>query len=287
MSKYTSGILFLATVTHGSQILDWSCGLSRAIQGYERLKSDPMKAIFAYVVILATWFGVLPATAQDRQVTVIELFTSQGCSYCPPADAFLRKLAEHDDLLPLALHVDYWDYIGWKDTFAQSVFTKRQKAYAHGFRAGSVYTPQMIVAGLDHAVGRDVMKIMDMLHHHRMQAKKLQLQVDRRAGGAQLSVQKLSGWALPATILIQLVHFLPEATVSVGRGENAGRVLPSTNVVTRIIALARWDGEKSVKIDLPLPLVPQGQRAAIIVQAATDKGYPGEILGALSLQEQS
>ena len=105
------------------------------------------------------------AAAESRPV-VVELFTSQGCSSCPPADAFLHELSQRDDVIALALHVDYWDYIGWKDIFAQPAFTKRQKAYAKAGGRRSVYTPQMIIGGQDHVVGTHEENASALIQQH-------------------------------------------------------------------------------------------------------------------------
>ena len=102
------------------------------------------------------------AVAQDRPAVLLELFTSQGCSSCPAADALFRDvLSKHSDLLTLSLHVDYWDYIGWKDSFAKRQFTTRQKTYAQRSGRKSVYTPQVIVNGQDHVVGSNATGIKD------------------------------------------------------------------------------------------------------------------------------
>ena len=102
------------------------------------------------------------AVAQDRPAVLLELFTSQGCSSCPAADALFRDvLSKHSDLLTLSLHVDYWDYIGWKDSFAKRQFTTRQKTYAQRSGRKSVYTPQVIVNGQDHVVGSNATAIKD------------------------------------------------------------------------------------------------------------------------------
>lgn len=245
-----------------------------------------MRSLFLIILTCAAWIGASPVAAQERQVTVVELFTSQGCSSCPPADGFLRKLAEYDDILPLALHVDYWDYIGWKDTFADATFTKRQKAYAYGFGTRSVYTPQMIVEGSDHVVGSDVVTAMDMIHHHQARPERLQLDIHTmKDGQRRLTVQNATDQTLPEVMLIQLVQFLPNAIVDVRQGENAGQRLPSTNVVTRIDVLARWDGARIARLDLPSPVAPQEQHAAIVVQAATEGGFPGQILAAIRLED--
>ncbi|HHB81142.1 MAG TPA: DUF1223 domain-containing protein, partial [Aliiroseovarius sp.] len=107
------------------------------------------------------------ARAQERPLVVVELFTSQGCSSCPPADALLARLAQRDDVLALSMHVDYWDYIGWPDTFAQPKNTERQKAYAHAAGMRSIYTPQMIIAGKDHVIGSKPMDVVDYIEMSR------------------------------------------------------------------------------------------------------------------------
>ena len=103
----------------------------------------------------------LPGAAQDSPV-VVELFTSQGCAACPPADALLGELARHEDVIALALHVDYWDYIGWEDVFARPEFTQRQHAYGHAAGSTVVYTPQMIVGGQERVVGVRPMAVADL-----------------------------------------------------------------------------------------------------------------------------
>lgn len=94
-----------------------------------------------------------PAASADEKTVVVELFTSQGCSSCPPADALLAELDKSADVIALALHVDYWDYIGWKDSFADPENTERQRGYARAAKARSIFTPQMVIGGVDHVIG--------------------------------------------------------------------------------------------------------------------------------------
>src|SRR6056297_1175836 len=122
----------------------------------------PVKTYFS-VFLAALVVMVSSAMAQERPV-VVELFTSQGCSSCPPADAYLHKLAAREDVIALALHVDYWDYIGWKDSFGKAAWSDRQHGYAKAAGRGMVYTPQMIINGTDHVVGnrpKDVEYLID------------------------------------------------------------------------------------------------------------------------------
>ncbi|MCK8464770.1 DUF1223 domain-containing protein [Aliiroseovarius sp. S1339] len=217
-------------------------------------------------------------------MTVVELFTSQGCSSCPPADALLGKLVEYDNILPLAMHVDYWDYIGWKDTFAKAAHTKRQKAYAYGFGTRSIYTPQMVIGGIDQAVGSHVVEVMDVIHRHQAKTPRVVLQTTTSdAGAPRLRVARMTHRALPGNILVQIVRFWPMAQVNISRGENAGLSITSTNVVTDIQGFGAWDGMETVEFDLPVPVAPEGQSAAIVLQTATKGGYPGEILAAIKL----
>lgn len=244
-----------------------------------------MRAIKTFVtgMFLSVTAGL--AQAGDRAVVVAELFTSQGCSSCPPADELLGELAHQPDILPLAMHVDYWDYIGWKDTFARPEHTKRQKAYAYAFGTKSIYTPQMVIGGIEQAVGSHVMKVMEILHQHQMAVGRVNLQ--RQADGAEqiVRVESTSNLPLPKVIYAQMVRFQPQATVAIKRGENAGRSITSTNIVTEIHALGQWDGTGEARFVLPDPVAPDGQSAAILLQAATPDGYPGEILAALALGE--
>ena len=123
-----------------------------------------MRAILAGLAV-AAGLSATAANAGDRPV-VIELYTSQGCSSCPPADALLNELAGRDDVIALAMHVDYWDYIGWKDIFANPAHTVRQRAYANADGQRMIYTPQMIVGGKDHVVGYKPMHLAKLIETH-------------------------------------------------------------------------------------------------------------------------
>lgn len=186
------------------------------------------------------------ATAQNGPV-VIELYTSQGCSSCPPADAMLHELAKRDDVIALALHVDYWDYIGWKDVFARPEFTQRQHGYAYAAQAEAVYTPQMVMNGQDRVVGSRTMQVMDLLQAHR--AKGLPMRVDLARDGDRVMITARSG--VPGEYLVQLVRYTPEQTVAIRKGENAGRELRYTNIVTSWAVIHRWDGAAALSLDAP------------------------------------
>ena len=214
--------------------------------------------------------GAAPAHAQDRPV-VVELYTSQGCSSCPPADRFLAELAARDDVIALALHVDYWDYIGWKDIFADPAYTQRQKDYARAVGARTVYTPQMVIGGQDHVVGLRPMQVIERIIAHGDQPALVRLSVAR--SGDALDIRAEAKPAAPDGMVVQLVRYDPEETVEIKRGENAGRVMTYTNIVTDWQALAEWDGDAPLSLSVTAP---GGAPAVVIVQAPG----PGPILAA-------
>ncbi|TNF23178.1 MAG: DUF1223 domain-containing protein [Rhodobacteraceae bacterium] len=202
------------------------------------------------------------AQAQDgASPVVVELFTSQGCSSCPPADRLLHQLAMRDDVIALALHVDYWDYIGWKDTFALPRHTARQKGYARAAGRRMIYTPQMIINGTDHVVGNHPMDVSDLIALHEARQQPVELEVVD-SGSGHLVTARAAG-AVEGEMRILLVDFEPVATVEILRGENAGQTLNHANIVRGWTELGRWDGagEYRARID-------DDGSAAVLVQAA-------------------
>ncbi|MCF8486760.1 MAG: DUF1223 domain-containing protein [Rhodobacteraceae bacterium] len=179
------------------------------------------------------------ATAQTHPV-LVELYTSQGCSSCPPADEFMAHLAKDPNVIALSLHVDYWDYIGWKDTFAAPQYTKRQKAYARAIGSRTIYTPQMIVAGQDRVEGNDPMEVSDKIRHHMTVQSPVQLSVVR--DGNQVLITAVRSDSDPAKMRVQLVRYISKKSVLIGRGENAGREVVYYNIVTSWQPIAEWDG---------------------------------------------
>ncbi len=226
---------------------------------------DPLGLL---AIVACTAFASLAAADEDQPV-VVELFTSQGCSSCPPADALLSELATKPDVLPLALHVDYWDYIGWTDLFGSAAFTRRQKAYARAAGERTIYTPQMIVGGADRVVGSRAMQIAELVQAHRISEQPVVLDVERRDGRAQIVAHPPRE---PGDdLLVQLVTYRPHERVAIHDGENAGEVLDYVNIVTDWRVLDTWDGRQPWRgeVDVSGP-------AAIIVQRVG----PGAILGA-------
>ena len=207
----------------------------------------------AFLITLAA-----PAAAQERPV-LVELYTSQGCSSCPPADAFLHKLASRDDVIALALHVDYWDYIGWKDSFARPEYTARQRAYAKVANRRMVYTPQMIINGTDHVVGTRPMDVKDLIRKHHGGASEVALSVAERQGKLEIDATAAAGTGGTATV--RLFRYLPQETVAIKRGENAGMSVNYSHIVTDMDVVANWDMRQPLDIDVPL----NGDLPAVIV----------------------
>ncbi|KMW57015.1 hypothetical protein AIOL_001973 [Candidatus Rhodobacter oscarellae] len=231
-----------------------------------------LRGLIAAAVFAVSSLGGM-AQAGERAV-VIELYTSQGCSSCPPADALLHELAQRDDVIPLALHVDYWDYIGWKDEFARPEHTTRQKAYAHAAGQRTIYTPQMIVGGRDHVVGYKPMRLAELIEQHRSLAQSVEITLTR--DGANLTVAAVRT-APTGQMVVQLVQYQPSASVSIRRGENKGRTLDYANIVTDWQVLDNWDGAE------PLSLQAEVDAAYPVVVLVQEPGA-GAILAAARLR---
>lgn len=203
-----------------------------------------------------------PATepAGERGPIVVELFTSQGCSSCPPADRLLSQLGDDsgDDVIALAFHVDYWDYIGWKDPFSSAQWSERQEAYARSLRTGRLYTPQLVVDGREHCVGskkRDVEALLDQARR-RGQGSRVQVVGEIAESKLQVAVAATVGGQLnrPLDLVVAIVEEGLETSVT--RGENAKRSLRNDHVVRRLQVVDRLGqgasrgGEHQVTVDL-------------------------------------
>ncbi|MBK1636189.1 DUF1223 domain-containing protein [Rhodovulum adriaticum] len=215
-----------------------------------------------------------PARAGDSPV-VVELFTSQGCSSCPPVDALIAELAKRDDVIPLALHVDYWDYIGWKDIFADPAHTMRQKAYAQVAGARSIYTPQLVVGGTDHIVGYRPMDLARVIESHAESDSPVSLSMTRDGKNVVITAQ--SEQRFDEDVVLQVVRYRPEASVEIKRGENSGRVLHYANIVEAWKAVARWDGAEPLIVTVETV---EGKPVVAIVQ----RPGPGPIIAAAQLR---
>ena len=227
-------------------------------------------------LVVAFWVSLGTFASAQQQPVVVELYTSQGCSSCPPADGLLAQLAERDDVIALAFHVDYWDYIGWKDQFADPAHTVRQRGYSRAAGKPSIYTPQMVIGGVDHVVGANAMKLADAINAHRSRAKPAA--VTMRRDGDKIMVSVNAEGRMPSGgAIIQVATVTPEETVDIRRGENAGRTLTYHNVVRRLVEVGTWNGRGTYRATIQ---VPDGVRVAVLVQGKAS----GPILGAAQLR---
>lgn len=215
-------------------------------------------AALTFGAMIQVWPNM--ARTQERLV-VVELFTSQGCSRCPPADALIGEISQWADVLPLSLHVDYWDFIGWKDNFALKSNTERQTAYAPRTQRRRLFTPLMVVGGVHMVEGYTPMEVVEHIGTHRKHNTGVRLAVEQT--GAELIIRAEAARALGVRATILLVTYSPQKRVLIERGENAGRRAVYTNVVTGWQVLSGWDGVNPLMLTHPAPT----QSAAILVQS--------------------
>jgi hypothetical protein len=217
--------------------------------------------------------ALLAGTAQaEARPVVVELFTSQGCSSCPPAEALLLDLAEREDVLALAFHVDYWDRLGWPDPYSSPEATARQRDYAGHLGEDQVYTPQIVVDGRQGMVGSRRAEVMAAIDAAAADpGTTIPLGLGREDGVLSVSIGAGQGAGRAL-----LVGFDLRADTTVPRGENAGRTILQANVVRSAEVIAEWDGQ-AVAFDRPMPL---GESAALILQS-----QDGRILGAAVVED--
>jgi hypothetical protein len=206
---------------------------------------------------------------------VVELYTSQGCSSCPPADAVLGELAQMPNVIALAFHVSYWDNIGWSDRFALPIAVRRQHRYAEVLGVSSVFTPQAVVDGRGSFVGSDKRRILEAMLEPR-DSIPITLQVDLSALTVTIPARSdRSGYE------VNLAAYLPEAQTRVGRGENSGRTLTEFNIVRQFRTLGTWSGREAV-FRVPLDAIPaDATRVAILLQRAEQGAVAGSATVAL------
>jgi len=241
--------------------------------------------LFAAVFALgAGTLGVTSALAGQARA-VIELFTSQGCSSCPPADRLLGQLAQDPSLIALSVPVDYWDYLGWKDTLALPVDSTRQRDYALARGDREVYTPQVVVNGMVHALGSDKAAIENAIAKTRRESDPLSLPVSVTVADGVITVGVPAATGSHRSGEVWLCPVTGKARVSIGRGENRGRTVVYHNVVRRWVKLGDWHGQAET-FRVKLKTLPDARfsiadidRAAALLQSGSAQ-RPSMILGA-------
>jgi hypothetical protein len=239
------------------------------------LRRHSAPALLVAGLLLAT---IVVARAEPR--ALLELFTSQGCSSCPAADKLLGDLAADSSLVALSVPIDYWDYLGWKDTLANPAHSARQRAYARVRGDSEVYTPQIVVNGAAHALGSDRAAIDHAIAQTDQQSGVMSLPVALASDGIDLSVKVDTVQNAPASGEVWLCPLSKDIPVAIGRGENRGRTVTYHNVVRGWLKLGDWSGQ-SAMWNVPVAQIKKDDidAAAVLVQEGTHAN-PGIILGA-------
>lgn len=241
-----------------------------------------------FATLAALLFGGPLAFAQQAPVqpkAVVELFTSQGCSSCPAADALFVELAKDPGLITLSFPVTYWDYLGWKDTLGQQAFTKRQKLYAKSRGDGQVYTPQAVINGTSHIVGSDRKGIEKLVQEQGVAGFPVKVSLKEADGELKIALSPTEASTSEQPAGVWVIAFSRAAAVPIERGENTGKTVTYANVVRGVTRVGDWSGS-AVTLSAPLSVTQQPNADAYVVLVQTDqhrRGGPilaGTILGA-------
>ncbi len=219
------------------------------------------KFLAGLVVAVLGW---VPLAHAQSSVVVVELYTSQGCSSCPPADVILSEIAKDRNVIALGLHVDYWDYLGWRDGLARPEFTKRQETYNVALKSRyRLVTPQMIIQGRDYVAGAKRRKLLEYIEMLGKIPEGAALDIQRQGKVVKISLAAVPGQNVNGAVL-HVVRFDPLVNVAIKGGENQGRNMKYINTVTRWDTIAEWNGKDPVTISHD---VKAGENLAVIVQA--------------------
>ncbi|HEY9011543.1 MAG TPA: DUF1223 domain-containing protein [Devosia sp.] len=234
-------------------------------------------SLTAAVLALAV---LTPAMADTRAKpkAVLELFTSQGCSSCPAADALLEQMSKSPDYIALAYHVDYWDYIGWPDTFGAEANSNRQRDYAQSWGSSRIFTPQLVVNGVKGVVASRKREVEGAVNGN----THLGLPVTLTPTEDMLEVS-IDGDDSLGEAVVWLITFIDRAEVNIERGENEGKKIAYTQIVTGRQAVGMWDPAAGAHFKLPLSeVLTDTSNGAVVMVQQERNGLPGRILGAAS-----
>jgi hypothetical protein len=219
-----------------------------------------------------------PAFAMAKRPVIVELFTSQGCSSCPPADAYFKVLKDQPDVVALSYHVDYWDYLGWRDTLGSPECSQRQYDYAKSRGDKNVYTPQTIINGSEHFVGSQRASISGGIDAARSEDATDWVDLDMTDNSTDVSITIPAGKPMKEATL-WLLAFTPSVSTEIKKGENAGRTIDYFNVVRKLVPAGMWHGE-AARIVLPKgSVVPEGCKGWV---ALLQEGKVGRVIGAVT-----
>lgn len=242
--------------------------------------------VLGFAALLALTLPLAAKTGIYSPKSVIELFTSQGCASCPPADEIMAGYEDNKDILTLSWHVDYWNYLGWKDTFSKAEFTERQRRYATSMQERQIYTPQAIVNGRDHTVGSRKDKIENLMKGFQNKGQGLTVPIDVKITGDQMQIRVNTTTALKNDPTLYIVYFNRSTKVTIKRGENRGKTITYRNIVrdTQMLGMLK---SGSISVDLPISELKRSgfDACAIILQEMTKDGTPGAIIGATVIND--
>lgn len=233
---------------------------------------------FGLSVFALSILASVSVQAQEQVKGVVELFTSQGCASCPPADEALRKLIQKGDVVGLSYHVDYWNYLGWADSLASKENTERQYGYARALGRNNVYTPQAVVNGRDHVKGADVQAIYGRLDAFTRAGEGLSVPVKASRVADEIAIDIGEGTGKADVVV---AYFNREQVVDVQKGENQGKKISYWHSVYDVQTVGMWDG-KSMSVKLPASILSKAKNGgcAVLLQTSDAQGNPAAIVGA-------
>lgn len=242
-----------------------------------------MPVIIRKAIVLAALLLAGTATAEEHKAPkgVVELFTSQGCSSCPPADDMLKDLIRQGDVVALSYHVDYWNYLGWTDTLSSKENTDRQYGYAQSLGRSGVYTPQAVINGRDHIKGTELGTINGKISSLAASNRGLTVPVEARMHGKEIEIEIGAGQGEAEVVV---AYFTKRQQVEVEKGENAGKKMEYWHSVYDVQSIGIWDG-KPLKLTIPGKLMGKFKKdgCAVLLQTSGPGGEPGAIIGAAVL----
>ncbi len=244
------------------------------------MESGYRTGLAAAALAFSIFSGACFAGEAETPLGVVELFTSQGCSSCPPADKLFGELAVRGDIVALSYHVDYWDYLGWQDTLATQDNSARQYGYMHAFGKRSVYTPQAIINGRTDASGASREQIEKALLELKEKGGGLTVPIAVRRAGDSIVIEAGEG-SYDAQAAVVLVSFAPATPIVIRKGENKGQSITYWNAVLRVQTVGMWHGAFA-RFEMPASeVVRKGAGGcAVLLQSVSADGRPGPILGA-------
>jgi len=240
-------------------------------------------AAFALAVLMLPRAGLAGQT--EKPLGVVELFTSQGCNSCPAADEFFAELAGRDDVVALSYHVDYWDYLGWKDTLSRKENTERQYDYMRAFGGRSVYTPQAVINGRTHVNGANRGEVNGTLGRLQKLGDGLRVPITVSRTSDRVIIDAGDAGDMTGDAHVIIVYFDAPQAIKIGKGENSGRRMTYWNAVTGIQTAGMWHG-KAQRYELPMSEISKrGAGSAVLLQSVGKDSLPGPILGAAFIRK--